>query len=53
MALGKLGMPHEGIAKAADLATRDAYPTPRPITVEGITALLQRAYYGLPPLTSL
>lgn len=49
MALSRLGMPHEGIAKAADLATRNPYPNPRPITEEGIAALLERAYAGLPP----
>ncbi|MDB5576357.1 MAG: maleylacetate reductase LinF [Bradyrhizobium sp.] len=51
MSLSRLGMPRDGIAKAADLATRNPYPNPRPITVEGITALLERAYDGLPPVT--
>jgi len=51
MALANLGLPFEGIARAAELATRNPYPNPRPITVEGIKHLLQRAYAGLPPLS--
>jgi alcohol dehydrogenase class IV len=50
MSLAKLGLPFAGIATAADLATRNPYPNPRPITVEGIKQLLHRAYEGLPPL---
>jgi alcohol dehydrogenase class IV len=49
MALKKLGMPGDGIKHAADLATRNPYPNPRPITAAGIEALLERAYNGLPP----
>ena len=49
MSLAKLGMPDDGIAKAAALAVRNPYPNPRPITEEGIVALLERAYEGIPP----
>lgn len=49
MSLGKLGLPHEGIAKVAELATKNPYPNPRTITVQGIAALLERAYHGISP----
>ncbi|ATE63639.1 maleylacetate reductase [Rhizorhabdus dicambivorans] len=49
MSLARLGMPSDGVEKAARLAVRNPYPNPRPITEEGIAALLARAYAGLPP----
>ncbi|EZP83952.1 Maleylacetate reductase [Novosphingobium resinovorum] len=52
MSLAKLGMPRDGIETAARLAVANPYPNPRPITEEGITALLERALDGLPPLRS-
>jgi alcohol dehydrogenase class IV len=52
MALGRLGMPYDGISKVVELATLNPYPNPRLITSEGITALLERAYTGLPPVAS-
>lgn len=52
MALGKLGLPQDGISKVAELATLNPYPNPRPITQEGIAALLERAYAGLPPVNA-
>src|SRR3546814_8116469 len=36
MSLAKLGMPRDGVAKAAKLAVSNPYPNPRPITEEGI-----------------
>jgi alcohol dehydrogenase class IV len=50
MALAKLGMPFDGIDRAADLAVRNPYPNPRPITVEGVRALLAAAYAGDRPV---
>lgn len=47
--LAALGMPADGIALAADLATQNAYWNPRAIEREAITALLARAHAGLPP----
>src|SRR3546814_6913261 len=52
MSLAKLGMPKDGIAKAAALAVANPYPNPRPITEEGIVQLLSRAVEGLPPITA-
>lgn len=52
MSLAKLGMPRDGVAKAAKLAVSNPYPNPRPITEEGITRLLDRALDGLPPLAA-
>lgn len=51
MSLAKLGMPSDGIARAASLAVANPYPNPRPITEEGIVQLLRRAVEGLPPVT--
>jgi alcohol dehydrogenase class IV len=50
MSLANLGMPREGVAKAAKLAVANPYPNPRPVTEEGIVVLLERALDGLPPL---
>src|SRR3546814_16782029 len=52
MSLAKLGMPKDGIAKAAALAVANPYPNHRPITEEGIVQLLRRAVQGLPPITA-
>lgn len=52
MSLAKLGMPRDGVGKAAALAVANPYPNPRPITEEGITHLLERALEGLPPLAA-
>lgn len=49
MSLAKLGMPRDGIAKAARLAVANPYPNPRPITQEGIAHLLEAALDGRPP----
>lgn len=49
VALRDLGMPEEGIAHAADLATRKPYPNPRPLDRAGIEALIRAAWEGAPP----
>src|SRR3546814_1941357 len=49
MSLAKLGMPEEGIEIAAKLAIQNPYPNPRPVTEDGIRALLARAYTGAMP----
>lgn len=49
-ALRDLGMPEAGIAQAADLATANPYPNPRPIERDPLMALLRRAWAGSPPL---
>jgi alcohol dehydrogenase class IV len=48
-ALKDIGMPEDGLDRAADLAVQAAYPNPRPLERGAIRALLQRAYDGSPP----
>lgn len=50
--LDALGMPASGIARAVDLATRDAYPNPRPIERAAIAAMIEDALRGSRPAPS-
>ncbi len=47
--LQALGMPADGLDRAADLAVANPYPNPRPLERAALRALLQRAYDGEPP----
>jgi alcohol dehydrogenase class IV len=47
--LRELGMPEEGLDRAADLAVENPYYNPRPVTRGGIRALLENAFHGGPP----
>jgi alcohol dehydrogenase class IV len=47
--LGSIGMKGGDLEKAADLAVQNPYYNPRPITREGIRALLQSAFDGRRP----
>jgi len=47
--LRALGMPADGVARAAELAVTNQYPNPRPLEREALRALIQRAYDGSPP----
>lgn len=47
--LARLGMPAEGLDRAADLAVSAPYPNPRPLERAALRALLQRAYDGSAP----
>jgi alcohol dehydrogenase class IV len=47
--LKSIGMPREGIGRAADLAVEKPYWNPRPIERAAIAALLERAWAGAPP----
>jgi alcohol dehydrogenase class IV len=47
--LAAIGMPAEGLDRAADLAASTPYPNPRPLERAALRALLQRAYDGAPP----
>jgi maleylacetate reductase len=49
LSLAQIGMPEDGIEKAADLAVKNAYWNPRPLEREAIRDLLNRAYHGAPP----
>jgi maleylacetate reductase len=49
--LAAIGMPADGLDRAADLAaaTPYPYPNPRPLERDALRALLQRAFDGTPP----
>lgn len=47
--LKQIGMPADGLDRAATLATQNQYPNPRPIEYGPIRALLQDAYEGRRP----
>jgi len=47
--LKAIGMPAEGLDRAADLAAKTPYPNPRPLDRAALRALLQRAYDGAAP----
>jgi maleylacetate reductase len=49
VALKDIGMPYEGLDKAAELATTNPYFNPKPITYDGIRQLLEDAYHGKRP----
>jgi alcohol dehydrogenase class IV len=49
MSLAAIGMPEDGIENAARLATESPYPNPRPVTYEGVRALLRDAWEGRRP----
>jgi maleylacetate reductase len=48
-ALRDIGMPADGLDRAADLAASAPYPNPRPLERDALRALLQRAYDGAQP----
>jgi maleylacetate reductase len=47
--LAELGMKEEDIPRIADLAVADPYANPRPVTRDGVEALLRAAWTGAPP----
>ncbi len=47
--LRELGMAEDDIARIADLAVANPYANPRPVTREGVEALLRSAWAGEPP----
>jgi maleylacetate reductase len=48
--LRELGMAEDSISRIAELAVSNPYANPRPITLEGISALLRAAWAGEPPV---
>jgi len=44
-----IGMPPDGLDRAADLAVQTPYPNPRPLDRAALRALLQRAFDGASP----
>ncbi len=49
VALRDIGMPADGLDRAADLALQNQYPNPRPLERDAIRALLQDAFDGKRP----
>src|SRR5690606_33836016 len=49
-ALKDIGMPESGIDKATELALKNPYWNPRPLTEKDIRALIRRAWAGEAPL---
>ena len=49
LALKDIGMPADGLDRAAKLATENPYYNPRPIEYSGVRQLLENAYYGKRP----
>ena len=49
VSLRELGMPEEGLDRAADIAAANPYPNPRPLQRDAIRKLLDDAYYGRKP----
>jgi maleylacetate reductase len=47
--LAELGMPEDGIQRATDLITQNAYTNPRTPDSASVRAMLERAWRGLPP----
>jgi alcohol dehydrogenase class IV len=47
--LKALGMPQDGIERAADIAVQNPYWNPRPIERDAIRDLIARAWAGEPP----
>ena len=47
--LAAIGMPADGLDRAADLAVQNQYANPRPLERSALRALLQRAFDGAPP----
>jgi alcohol dehydrogenase class IV len=49
VALKDIGMPVDGLDRAAEIATQNPYYNPRPVEYEGVLKLLEDAYYGKRP----
>ena len=49
VALKDIGMPEDGLDKAAELATRNPYYNPRPVEKDAIRQLLEDAFHGIRP----
>jgi maleylacetate reductase len=48
--LAELGLAEADLARAAELATATPYPNPRPVTYDGVSALLRSAWSGARPV---
>jgi maleylacetate reductase len=50
IALKNIGMPADGLERAAELATRNPYANPRPVEYASVLELLRNAYSGTRPV---
>ncbi|RZT86622.1 maleylacetate reductase [Pseudonocardia sediminis] len=48
--LADLGLPADGVERVVELATADPYANPRPVTPEGVRAILAAAFTGASPV---
>lgn len=46
VSLGSLGMPEDGISRAADIAASNPYKNPRPLERDALHELIRRAWHG-------
>jgi maleylacetate reductase len=49
VSLAAIGMPADGLDRAAEMAVQNQYPNPRPLERSALRALLQRAFDGATP----
>jgi alcohol dehydrogenase class IV len=49
LALKDIGMPADGLDRAARLATENPYYNPRPVEYSGVRQLLENAFFGKRP----
>jgi maleylacetate reductase len=49
LSLKAIGMPEDGLDRAAKLATENPYYNPRPVEYSGVRRLLENAFYGRRP----
>lgn len=49
VSLKDIGMPQDGLDRAAEIATQNPYYNPRPVDYEGIRKLIDDAYHGKRP----
>jgi maleylacetate reductase len=50
VSLKAIGMPADGLDRAAQLATEQPYANPRPVDYAGVRQLLEDAYHGTRPV---
>jgi maleylacetate reductase len=50
LSLLEIGMPADGLDRAAKLATASPYPNPRSVDRDSVRELLERAFNGMPPV---
>jgi maleylacetate reductase len=49
LSLRELGLPESALARTAEIAVQTPYPNPRPLELEALLGMLERAWIGVPP----